>query len=215
VIELNPDLYLTRSDEDARALFGSTPSIPNGCLSGELPAVFRHKADLPLTVGFDFDGVLVGDESEEFYQLGKKHPSWTMEQYHNAELAQAGKMMSHGPLLKFAQKLSALRDNIKTHFASKRDRHPSDLNRIIPKLFLITARNSKAVQRALNILSSVGLYFDELACGIDKAKAMSAIGHPHIFFDDSPANVLQTGLVTPSALVKLGVLNTTVASPPR
>lgn len=167
----NISLYLTTSEKDVEE------AISNGFPAGRFvnlhaPQDFVSDGD-ELRVAFDFDGVVVDDESEKIYQKNG------LEIYKEYETKYADIPLRPGPLADFFRKLGEFQ-KLETR---KQDKDPS-YNKIL-RTAIITARNAPAHLRAINTLSYWNVTVDDLFLlgGIEKTEILK-IWKPHLFMDD-------------------------------
>ncbi|EEF27523.1 conserved hypothetical protein [Ricinus communis] len=144
--------------------------------------------DAALRIAFDFDGVLVDDESETVFQARKDvnefkaHEAMNVMQPHNP-----------GPLQQLLVRVSA----IQSAEEEKKKLDPSYKNRL--RVSIVTARDAPAHERAMNTLKSWGVMANDafFLGGIEKSKVLAVL-RPHIFFDDQSGHLQTTSEVVPS-----------------
>lgn len=148
-----------------------------------------------LRIAFDFDGVIVNDDSEkQFKEKGlngfQKYEQENVEKPHGA-----------GPLkdlfLKLAafQNLDALRGQEDPYF------EPAI------RIAIVTSRGAPSEQRLITTLRNYGMHAAELFLmdGHPKSKVLEAF-RPHIYFDDQITH-LEAAVNIPSVLIPFGIRN--------
>ncbi len=138
------------------------------------PSMLDNDTDTQLRVAFDFDGVLA-DPSAELVAQEKG-----LEGFSEHEVEYAAIPLSEGPLTRFLQSLSKLKELLK---AQHPDKEPI-------RTALITARNAPAHERVITTLAKYGVDLDEVFFlgGINKAHVLEVF-RPHLFFDDKLTNL--------------------------
>lgn len=179
-------LYLSAHLEDVRTV------ISKGCAAAHvmgIPTEEKLKLDNQLRIGFDFDGVLASDESEQVFQKGQ------LKAFLKYEEKRQGTPLTPGPILRFLKLLGALRER-----AESRGRENI-------RTALFTARNSPAHKRVVATLRKNGLIIDETCFlgGLKKAPFVEAF-HPDIFFDDQLRHLANVKNVV-TAFVPYGLVN--------
>ena len=153
----NASLFLSANPEDTEK------AISAGFAAGTVldTKVIDDENDTQLRLGFDFDGVIADDSSEQFYKELASNP------------------LSEGPIGTLLQKIS---------FFQRLENAQVDKNPNYKKILstaIITARNAPAHERVVTTLKSLNIEVDDVFFlgGIDKTRILNIL-KPHIFFDD-------------------------------
>lgn len=179
-------LYLSAHLGDVRSL------IEAGCAAAHVMAgspATSSRRDNELRIGFDFDGVLADDSSEQVYQASR------LEAFMKYEEKRQGKSLGPGPIQKFLKLVGALR---------QRAERKGKTN---IRTALFTARSAPAHDRVIATLRKNGLIIDETVFlgGSTKAPFVEAF-KPDIFFDDQLKHLSRIKNVV-TAYVPYGVVN--------
>ena len=164
-------LFLSANPEDTKK------AISVGFAAGTVldTKVIDDESDTQLRLGFDFDGVIADDSSEQFY----KESQGNMSAYHHHEQELAANPLAGGPIGALLQKIS---------FFQRLENAQVEKNPTYKKILstaIITARNAPAHERVVTTLKSLNIEVDDVFFlgGIDKARILNIL-KPHIFFDD-------------------------------
>ncbi len=192
---LNISLFLSGNKHDVDA------AIRAGYPAGHvLDSKFDDdEQDKGLRIAFDFDGVLVNDESESVMQKsGLTH-------FHAHEVANVMNTHSPGPLQKFLIRVAKIQ-SIEEDF---KKRNPDYENRL--RVSLVTARNAPSHERALYTLKNWGVMTNDafFLGGIPKKHVLGVL-RPHIFFDDQSAHLESASELVPSVHIPFGITNRAV-----
>jgi len=190
---LNISLFLSGNKEDVDSAIRL--NMPAGHVMNS--AMIDDEEDAALRIAFDFDGVLVDDESETVFQARKDvnefkaHEAMNVMQPHNP-----------GPLQQLLVRVSA----IQSAEEEKKKLDPSYKNRL--RVSIVTARDAPAHERAMNTLKSWGVMANDafFLGGIEKSKVLAVL-RPHIFFDDQSGHLKTASEVVPSVHIPFGVTN--------
>jgi 5'-nucleotidase len=190
---LSISLFLSGSAADVRA------AIKAGFPAGEVldSAIVDDEADTGLRIAFDFDGVLVDDESESVMQrtndVGK---------FHEHEVRNMMQPHGPGPLHQFLVRIA----RIQSAEEARRKIDSTYKNRL--RVSLVTARNAPSHERALNTLKSWGVMPNDafFLGGIEKGRVLEVL-KPHIFFDDQSGHLKTAAAVVPSVHIPFGITN--------
>ncbi|EME22371.1 5'-nucleotidase [Rhodococcus triatomae] len=157
--------------------------------------------DAELRIAFDFDGVVIDDESESVMQSGG------LEQFLDHERANAVTPHKEGPLAQFLLRLSAIQS-----IEEARVESDETYTRRI-RISIVTARNAPAHERAVTTLKSWNVAVNDafFLGGIDKGRVLAVL-KPHIFFDDQRTHLASSSKFVPSVHVPFGELNRLVES---
>ncbi|MBM4487182.1 5'-nucleotidase [Prescottella equi] len=185
-------LFLSANSEDVRA--ATAAGYPAGLV---LDSPSSDESDDPeLRIAFDFDGVVVDDESESVMQTGG------LEEFRDHERANAITPHNQGPLAPLLLRLSAIQ-------RIEEDRVASDetYSRRI-RISIVTARDAPAHERAVTTLKSWDVAVNDafFLGGIDKGRVLAVL-RPHIFFDDQRTHLTSSSRFVPSVHVPFGKLN--------
>jgi 5'-nucleotidase len=190
---LNISLFLSGNKDDVDSAIRL--NMPAGHVMNS--AVIDDEEDAGLRIAFDFDGVLVDDESETVFQARrdvkefKAHEATNVMQPHNP-----------GPLQQLLVRISS----IQSAEEEKKKVDPSYINRL--RVSIVTARDAPAHERAMNTLKSWGVMANDafFLGGIEKSKVLAVL-RPHIFFDDQSGHLKTASEVVPSVHIPFGVTN--------
>ena len=190
---LEISLFLSANQRDV------IEAIKRGFPAGYVMAstLVDDKDDEELRIAFDFDGVLVDDESETVMQS-----THSVARFHEHETRNLLTPHNPGPLKEFLMRVSKIQAVEEAHRASD----PSYVNRL--RVSLVTARNAPSHERALNTLKSWGVMVNDafFLGGIEKRKVLEVL-RPHIFFDDQSGHLQKSSTVVPSVHIPFGVTN--------
>ncbi len=183
---------MSANSEDVRA--ATAAGYPAGLV---LDSPSSDESDDPeLRIAFDFDGVVVDDESESVMQTGG------LEEFRDHERANAITPHNQGPLAPLLLRLSAIQ-------RIEEDRVASDetYSRRI-RISIVTARDAPAHERAVTTLKSWDVAVNDafFLGGIDKGRVLAVL-RPHIFFDDQRTHLTSSSRFVPSVHVPFGKLN--------
>ena len=149
-----------------------------------------------LRIAFDFDGVIVDDESEKAYK------EKGLEGFEKLEQEKKSTPHSPGPLHQLFTKLARFQELDELRGKGNPYYKPSI------RVAIVTARGAPSEQRLITTLKSFGMRAAELFLldGISKAGVLEAF-RPHIFFDDQIRHLEGTKSKIPSVLIPFGVRN--------
>lgn len=188
----NTCLFLSANQNDTKAANDS------GFAAGTVlnKEVVDDDSDIELRIGFDFDGVLVNDESETVFKQ-----SGDINEYFNHEKDHAEDPLPLGPVGPLLQRISAFQKLER----EKADNDPT-YKRIL-KTAIITARNAPAHERVITTLRTWEVEVDEafFLGGIDKSRILN-IMQPHIFFDDQMIHLNHLDKI-PAVHIPFGIAN--------
>jgi 5'-nucleotidase len=187
------ELFLSANEQDVRS------ALENGLPAGQI--LDSHSADdendHQLRLAFDFDGVLVDDESESVYQESK-----SLDNFHDHEVSKQSVAHNPGPLKPFIDRIHQIQKFEQTYAEA----HPN----YAPKLniAIVTARSAPAHKRVINTMQSWNVHPDQafFLGGIDKSIVLGQY-KPHMFFDDQRAHLDRSASVAPAVHVPFGALN--------
>lgn len=153
--------------------------------------------DLELRIAFDFDGVIIDDESESIYQT-----THNLADFHNNEITKKNILHNPGPLNNFIRRLAEIQK-----IEHKRMEEDATYRSIL-KIAIVTARNAPSHERAIYTLRNLGIEINEafFLGGIDKSKILE-IMKPHIFFDDQVLHLKKPSQILPSVHIPFGIAN--------
>lgn len=190
----NAALFLTTNNDDVQQ------AIQAGYPAGKvLPVkgVVDKDSDEELRIAFDFDGVIVDDESETVYKNGD------LPKFHDYEQANINKPHQPGPLEKLFRRIAKLQQ---LEDAELKRQH--DYQRMI-RTAIVTARSAPAHERVITTLESWGVCANEVFFlgGMKKSRILGQL-KPHMFFDDQRAHLHSPAGDIPMVHVPFGVANT-------
>lgn len=154
--------------------------------------------DHELRVAFDFDGVIVDDESESVFQENKNLDEFRSHEQKNADISH-----NPGPLKNFLKKLSTIQKMEEDKAATTTSYKPK------LRISIVTARNAPSHERVINTMRSWGITVNEafFLGGIEKKRILEVL-EPHIFFDDQKIHLLPASDVLPLVHIPFGKINT-------
>lgn len=188
---LNMSLFLSANGDDVRR------AIALGLPAGQvLDSEYTDDGTDQVRVGFDFDGVLASDESEQFFQ------ERGLAEYQQHEAAHANTPISPGPLQPLLQNINRIQQ-----WEERRAREDPSYSRRL-HVSLITARAAPAHERAVVSLKAWGVRVNDafFLGGIDKGPILEVL-RPHMYFDDQRRHL--SSRVVPSVHVPFGKINET------
>jgi len=192
----NASLFLSANSDDTQK------AIQAGFAAGTVldTKVSDDENDTQLRLGFDFDGVIADDSSEQFY----KSAHGDMSSYHQREQQLADNPLGGGPIGSLLQKISFFQK-----LESKQLEKDSNYKRILSTA-IITARNAPAHERVVTTLKSLNIEVDDVFFlgGIDKARILNIL-KPHIFFDDQMIHLDHLENI-PAVHIPFGIANKTI-----
>ncbi|UJF17738.1 5'-nucleotidase [Vibrio sp. SS-MA-C1-2] len=126
-----------------------------------------------LKLAFDFDGVVVDDESESVYKKGD------LDKFQNFETKNANISHSPGPLAKFFKQISWIQQ-----LESQKESEDPNYKKVL-RTSIVTARGAPAHERVITTLYTWGVFADEtfFLAGLKKARIFETL-KPDMFFDD-------------------------------
>jgi 5'-nucleotidase len=144
----NIKLFLSENDEDIK--IANKLQYPGGKINKSF--FEEDKDDKKLRIAFDFDGVIVDDESEQvFQQSGKSVAEFLRYEIENQYIAH-----NPGPLKIFLEAISEIQKQEK--LKKKRDSSYSPMI----ETSIVTARNAPAHKRAICSLLQFGINIDKI-----------------------------------------------------
>jgi 5'-nucleotidase len=188
----NISLFLSTNEKDV--LNAIEAGYPAGRFINTCSSIDSDSYEL--RVAFDFDGVIVNDDSERIYR------SQGLEKYFEYETQHVKEPHGPGPLADFFRKLSKFQ-KLETR---KEDQDPK--YRKIIRTAIITARNAPAHERAINTLNEWGVNVDDLFLmgGIEKNRILE-VWKPHLFMDDQKIHLDSSLAKIPLVHVPFGIQN--------
>lgn len=173
----NISLFLSTNIEDVNR--GLDLNYPSGhILKSDIK---DEDEDNELCVAFDFDGVIIDDESEKVYQETNQ-----LDAFHSHEVENIIKPHNPGVLAEFFKKLAFFQK-----LEAKKSEEIKSYKKIL-RTAIITARNAPSHERAINTLEDWGVTVDEMFFmgGIEKKRVLEVL-KPHIFIDDQISHLDQ------------------------
>ncbi|MCO6548559.1 MAG: 5'-nucleotidase [Gilliamella sp.] len=189
---------------DIELFLSANPSDVTSAINANYPAgrvmkgnITDDPNDLELRIAFDFDGVIVDDESESIYQNTRK-----LDDFHNNETIKKNILHKPGPLNKFIRRLAEIQK-----LEHKKIKEDATYKSIL-KTAIVTARNAPSHERAIYTLRDLGIEINEafFLGGIEKNKILE-IMKPHIFFDDQESHLEKPSKILPSVHIPFGITN--------
>ncbi len=155
--------------------------------------------DRSLRIAFDFDGVIIDDESEKIYKETND-----LNQFHAHEAIKTGQAHKPGPLKNLVEKLVEIQE-----IENKRLESDKDYKKII-NLAIITARNAPSHERMVTTLKNWGLTVNTtfFLGGIEKSRILKVM-KPHIYFDDQKVHLDESLKDIPLVHIPFGKANET------
>jgi 5'-nucleotidase len=192
----NVSLYLSTNQDDVKKAIRK--NYPAGIILSS--KIFDDEKDKELRVAFDFDGVLVDDESEKVYQQnnGELFSYMEYEQEHKEEPMNPGLMQNFFQKLSYFQKME-----------NKKYQNDNNYKKIL-RTAIATTRNAPAHERALNTLKYWEVNVDEmfLLGGINKSGVLKEF-KPHLYIDDQTKHLDQTLEDVALVHIPFGIMNKT------
>ena len=189
-------LFLSANAESVKSALRQ--GLPAGLvIAGDGQPIHDENEDsLELRIGFDFDGVIIDDESERQFQRSG------LAGFNEHEERRVNIPHAPGPLQKLFTKLAKFQAMDE---ALGRD-DPS--YRPVIRVAIVPSRGAPSERRLLTTLESLGIQAAELFLldGMKKEKVLQTL-KPHIFFDDQLRHIEQTAGRIPSVLIPFGVRN--------
>ncbi len=184
-------LFLTANKESVINATGK--GYPAGLV---LPTLAKDDPnDVGLRIAFDFDGVLIDDESEKAYIKSG------LEGFRDYEQENVNLPHADGPLLELFRKLAHFQ-HIDLEINGKDNPNYEPIIRIS----IVTARGAPSEERLITTLKSWGMDAAELFLmnGLPKQGILEEL-KPHIFFDDQLHHLSRSAESIPSVLIPFGV----------
>jgi 5'-nucleotidase len=182
----NASLCLSANAADVER--AAEAGVPAGCVLQTRFSDEDPKGEL--RIAFDFDGVIVDDSAEAFYQREG------LEEFLVREQACAAEPMPLGPLHRFFSGVAKLQQRE----AKKKEKSVGYKPRV--RIAIVTARNAPADARVVHCLRKWGIEVDEafFLGGIEKSRILKLF-KPHIFLDDQLGHVKAAAEFVPCAHV--------------
>jgi 5'-nucleotidase len=186
-------LFLSANESDVRE------AIESGFAAGLV--VGKPAADSvgnELKIAFDFDGVLVGDESEQIFQ------KQNLEAFQRNESEKAAVPMQRGLLANFLEAIHAIQ-----RLEDELLKADSTYSRRI-QVSIVTARQAPSHERVVNTLLAWNVRVNDafFLGGLDKSHVLKVLS-PHVFFDDQRKHLDAASNLIPCVHVPAGELNIT------
>ena len=188
----NSSLFLSAHEDDVRAAIGA------GFAAGQvLPTnIEDDELDTELRIAFDFDGVIIDDESEAVFQ------SRSLSGFKSHEKQKLNIPHQPGPLAKLFKELSVVQK-----LEDLRANQQSDYKRIL-RTAIVTARGAPTHERVVTTLEHWGVSANEtfFLGGMEKARVLNEL-KPHVFFDDQLGHLKNNGMNIPMVHIPFGIRN--------
>ena len=188
----NASLFLSSFEDDVRMAVAA--GYPGGLV---LPGVVVEDDENELRLAFDYDGVIVDDESETVYQ--REH---SVEEFQDYETEKSHIPHNPGLLADFFAKLSLLQKLEDAELEKDRN-----YERVI-RTAIVTARQAPTNERVVTTLEDWGVGANEVFFlgGMPKDRILSVL-KPHMFFDDQKAHLASAGGDIPMVHIPFGIAN--------
>ena len=189
------ELFLSANESDVKQAIDagySAGQILHGDISDDLD-------DRQLRIAFDFDGVIIDDESESIYKENKN-----LDEFHTHESTKVDVAHNPGPLKNFIDRISHIQ-KLENAYKLKNPNYEPVL-----RVSIVTARNAPSHKRAINTMRAWDILANEafFMGGVDKSKVLEVL-KPHIFFDDQKLH-LKSASILPSVHIPFGIANKVV-----
>ena len=189
------ELFLSANEGDVKqAIEAGYPAgqILHGDISDNIE-------DTQLRIAFDFDGVIIDDESESVYKENKN-----LDEFYSHESTKVDIAHNPGPLKNFIDRISHIQKLENDYKLENPNYEP------MVRVSIVTARNAPSHKRAINTMREWGILANEafFMGGVDKSKVLEIL-KPHIFFDDQMTHLKSSG-VLPSVHIPFGIANKVV-----
>ena len=186
------ELFLSANEGDVKqAIDAGYPAgqILHGDISDDIE-------DTQLRIAFDFDGVIIDDESESVYKENKN-----LDEFHSHESTKVDVAHNPGPLKNFIDRISNIQKLENAYKLENPNYEP------VVRVSIVTARNAPSHKRAINTMRAWGILANEafFMGGVDKSKVLEIL-KPHIFFDDQKLHLKSAGIL-PSVHIPFGIAN--------
>ena len=151
--------------------------------------------DKGLRIAFDFDGVVIDDDSEKQYKQSG------LEGFQDYESKHVDSPHNAGPLTELFKKLAYFQQ-LDMQRRGKEDPYYQPVIRIS----IVTSRGAPSEERLITTLKSWGMNAAELFLmdGMPKQFVLEQL-RPHIFFDDQIQHLQSAAHAVPSVLIPFGV----------
>lgn len=191
---LEMDLFLSANESDV--LKAIEKNYPAGMVLESVYSQEMWQERNELMIAFDFDGVLIDDESEKVYQENGLE-SFSQYEHQNSDVPH-----NKGLLFDFLKKLSKIQEQEYQYHSNNPQYQP------ILRTAIVTARSSPTHKRAIATLRDWNINVNEayFLGGVNKAKVLDVL-KPHIFFDDQMTHLENTKNISPSVHIPFGIAN--------
>ena len=190
----NASLFLSANPDDVRGALGA------GYAAGTVldAQVEDDESDTELRLGFDFDGVVADDTSEQYLQ---NQAEGDMNAYFRHEADLSATPLSQGPVARLLQKISYFQK------MEKRKQSAEPGYKRMLKTSIVTARNAPAHERVVATLKEQHVEVDNVFFlgGIEKSRVLNIL-KPHIFFDDQMVHLDDVKKI-PAVHIPFGIKN--------
>ena len=153
------------------------------------------ESDHGLRIAFDFDGVVIDDDSEkQFKKAG-------LEGFQEYETSLVNSPHNAGPLTELFKKLAYFQQ-----LDMEKRGHNDPYYEPVIRISIVTARGAPSEERLITTLKSWGMNAAELFLmdGMPKKYVLEQL-RPHIFFDDQIQHLQSTADAVPSVLIPFGI----------
>jgi 5'-nucleotidase len=189
----NASLLLSANISDVKEAIKN--GVPAGLVLGS--AIKDEEEDVELRIAFDFDGVIIDDESEKIFRN-----SGDVKTFHDYELKNIDIPHKSGPLSDLFRKIAMFQ-------RLEREKIRSNPGYRLPiRVSIVTARDAPANERVITTLNHWQVEVDEVFFmgGIEKGRVLEVL-NPHIFFDDQISHLKTTSAIIPSVHIPFGIAN--------
>ncbi len=192
-------LYLSMSSGAVQEAVDA--GLPAGQILTDKPITEHDDSHGEIRLGFDFDGVIGDDSSEDlFRRVG-------LEGFNDNERKKSNVPLSDGPLGPFMRSLAVIQKAEQAEATATNGTYKPRL-----RVGVITSRGIPADARVMSTLRSIGVRVDDAAFmdGHDKSMMIQAL-RPHLFFDDQVRHLDNAKHIAPAVHVPFGVANETAS----
>ena len=187
-------LFLSADESDVKLAVES--GLPAGRVLGESAKSFEDNENNELRVAFDFDGVLVDDESEKVFRESG------LEDFQRSEMNNVDVIPGEGLLKNLLDKLSQIQ-KYEQVYAKENLNYQQKL-----RISIVTARNAPAHERVIKTMRSWGITINEafFLGGVEKNAVLEVL-RPHIFFDDQLGHATPASKIVTAVHIPFGITN--------
>lgn len=190
----NISLFLSANESDVKLAVDS--GLPAGQILNNSPGLFQDDDRDELRIAFDFDGVLVDDESEQIYR------THGLKAFQQNEASKVDIVHQAGLLKTLLEKLSKIQ-----RYEQKYSENNINYKKKV-RISIVTARNAPAHERVIKTMRAWGITVNEafFLGGVEK-NAVLGVLRPHIFFDDQLNHANPASEIVPAVHIPFGIAN--------